>query len=151
METDIAKYAMWLFDRTVTPCEQLPELYDQLCHKNPVRSESFSFQDFEALYHQWRWQRLTQTEESGDYGSFDADSGQTTLAACITETTQMLSPDAAPMGDYHVVTEMLIEQLIAAVRQHLADGWIPLGGVSRTGSGSGVSYWVQALVKPRVN
>ncbi|MDH3590182.1 MAG: hypothetical protein OEQ74_12355, partial [Gammaproteobacteria bacterium] len=113
MQTDIAKYAMWLFDRTVAPCEQLPALYDQLCRKNPVRSESFSFQDFEAVFLQWRWQRLTNIEESD--GSADADPGQAAIAANIAETQQVLSPDAAPIGDYHVVTEMLIEQLIESV------------------------------------
>ena len=49
--------------------------------------------------------------------------------------------------DYHVATEFLIEDLIASVKQLLAEGWKPLGGIAQSSSAAGVNYWAQALVR----
>lgn len=159
MQADIAKYAMWLFDRTVEPRENLPALFDLLRRKNPVGSESLTFRDFEALFRRWHWQQQTSVTTHEEIEFHDepgeptqlVDENDNDLSPGICETTQMLSPDAAPISDYHVVTEMLIEQLVATVKQYLAEGWTPLGGISRATSLSSASYWAQAMVKRQVN
>ena len=133
LQTEIAKYAMWLFGHSVRPAEQLPELYDLLCMKNPVSSEHLDYREFEVLFNRWQWQQL--------HGE-DASAATPASPAIATET------DPAGVSiDYHVATEFLIEDLIAAVKQLLAEGWKPLGGIAQSSSAAGVNYWAQALVR----
>lgn len=157
MQTDIAKYAMWLFHHSDTPRERLPALYDHLCRKNPVRSASFSFQEFEELFQQWHWQQVSSegnpqqtgcNHEATDQNGTDPHAAVATSAHSV---SHMLAQDAAPISDYHVVTDMLIERLVTSVKQYLDDGWVPLGGICRTSSASSASYWAQAMVKRQVN
>ncbi len=138
LQTDIAKYAVWLFGHSVTPGEKLPELYELLCRKNPVGSESLDYREFELLFQQWQWRQL--------HGDDDAAGDRPEQTAA----TPVIDERSAPSGaacDYHVATAFLIEELIAIVKQHLAEGWRPLGGIAQSRSGSGAGYWAQALTR----
>ena len=135
LQTEIAKYATWLFGHSVRPAEQLPELYDLLCRKNPIGSEALDYREFEVLFQQWQWQQM--------HGE---DAPQPDPVVNAPKPAIAAEPASAAI-DYHVATEFLIEDLIASVKQLLAEGWQPLGGIAQSSSAAGVNYWAQALVK----
>jgi hypothetical protein len=49
--------------------------------------------------------------------------------------------------DYTVIRETNLEQLIKQVQEHIAGGWVPLGGVSAS-LAMGATLFCQAMTKP---
>ncbi|NND64469.1 MAG: DUF1737 domain-containing protein [Gammaproteobacteria bacterium] len=58
---------------------------------------------------------------------------------------------AAPqrqVAEYKVVNEFILDRFIELVNEAIASGWEPLGGVTRSSSGTGgTGYYLQSLVK----